>query len=162
MHLFTGSSVHSCTSPCMQEYKGQPVEILNRIKCSNLSHQCYMGKTHPAIVLALHFHTTPSIHPPCTVLLWHDSSLLLLTAAPSASRSGKFRKCCWVSMTSLKELHTPAQRAPVSQSPEQLPSPSSYRAMQHTNHQVAPLCSSHYHRHPSPAQAPAFMCCNAV
>lgn len=66
MHLFTGSSTHSCTFPWMQEYKGQPTEIVSGIR-DTLPIKCYMGKTHPALVLALNFHKASSIHLPCTV-----------------------------------------------------------------------------------------------
>lgn len=82
-----------------------------------------MGKTHPAIVLALHFHKASSIHLPCTVsrgmTLPPPHRLLHLPAGKENS------KCCLVSMTSLRdkanELNTPAQRVPCQPEPKVAP-----------------------------------------
>lgn len=82
-----------------------------------------MGKTHPAIVLALHFHKASSLHPPCTVFPWNDSpSCSQLLHLPAGKENSKR---CLVSTTSLgdeaNELNTPAQRVPCQPEPKVAP-----------------------------------------
>lgn len=122
MHLFTGSSVHSCTSPCMYEYRGQPIEIINRISCSNLH-----GKNTPSYCAGSSFPQSfqhPSIHPAqfsCGMTLPPPHSRYL------CQQVRKIQSAAWSAWPHLERRQTSWTHLPsvfpVSQSPEQLPAP---------------------------------------